>query len=297
MSKKIFLIVNPKSGRAKIKNELLGIVSTLSEGGYRVEVYPTKARGDATDVIKKLPKSFNTVIVCGGDGTLNEVITGVMQSELDLKIGYIPSGTLNEWSSGLKISRNMQTAAKDILTSTAMPLDIGLFDNKYFSYTASFGAFTEASYSAPQDIKNMLGQVAYFLEGIKAVGNIRPIPLKFVSDDGEREGEYLFGCVTNSMSAGGVIKYDKEKAKVDLNDGLFEVVLIRKPENLNSLSNIIDGVLKHDFDREYIDFFHTSRLTVYNTNGLNWTLDGEQAVSGEVTEIKNLHSAVKFLIP
>ena len=184
--KKLLLIINPCSGRAKMKDYLLKVTEIFSYDGYAVTVYPTKSRSDATEYVASIQeKEYDLIVVCGGDGTLNEVITGLMKSGVTCKVGYIPSGTLNEWSSGLNISRDIQTAAKDIITGEEIYLDIGKFDDKYFSYTASFGAFTSASYSAPQEMKNILGQAAYFFEGIKSLGNIKPFHLKFVSEEKE----------------------------------------------------------------------------------------------------------------
>ena len=294
--KKMLLIVNPCSGRAKMKNELLEVVSIFSSGGYEVTVYPTKERTDATKKVETLSEDdYDIIVVCGGDGTLNEVITGLMNSSLNITLGYIPSGTLNEWSSGLNISKSIPTAAKDILNGEEISLDIGSFNGKYFSYTASFGAFTEASYSAPQDIKNVFGQAAYFFEGVKSLGNIKAIHLKFKCDDREIEDDFLFGAVSNSMSVGGIVKFDTTKVK--LNDGSFEVVLIRKPDNILKLQPVIDGLLKQDLNREGIEFFHTKQVEVLGADGVSWTLDGEYAPGEDKIEIKNLHSAIRLIVP
>ena len=294
--KKLLLIVNPCSGRAKMHTELLKVVEILSAADFAVTVYPTKCRGDATDYVLKLSQNdYDTLVVCGGDGTLNEVITGIMQACLDTPLGYIPSGTLNEWSSGLKISRNIETAAKDITKGKKIKLDIGKFDDKYFSYTASFGAFTSASYSAPQDIKNVLGQAAYFFEGVKSLANIKPYKLKLTHNNGSIEGEYLFGAISNSLSVGGIVKYDK--SAVELNDGKFEVLLIKNPDNILKLQPIVDGILKREFDREGIVFFKTDSLTVETKESLSWTLDGEFAETNGEFKVNNLHNAITFIVP
>ena len=296
MNKKLLLIVNPCSGRAKMRTELLRVVEILSEGGYTVTVYPTKARGDATDYVLNLSENeYEIIVVCGGDGTLNEVITGLMKSGLHISLGYTPSGTLNEWSSGLGIARSIPKAAEDITNGKKIKLDIGKFGDKYFSYTASFGAFTDASYSAPQDIKNMLGQAAYFFEGIKSLGNIKPIHLKFRTEDRETEGDFLFGAVSNSMSVGGIVKFDESVVK--LNDGRFEILLIRNPDNILKLQPIIDGILKRDFDKEGIEFFTAESVTVTGAGGLSWTLDGEYAEGTDEIVISNMHNAIELIVP
>lgn len=293
---KILLIVNPCSGRAKMRTELLKVVEILSADNNLVTVYPTKARGDATEFIKNhTDLSYDLIVVCGGDGTLNEVITGLMQSGIHRTLGYIPSGTLNEWSSGLHISRSIKQAANDILTGNKIQLDIGQFGEKYFSYTASFGAFTDASYSAPQDVKNVLGQAAYFFEGIKSIGNIKPVHLKFTADGKETEGDFLFGAVSNSMSVGGIVKFNESAVK--LNDGKFEILLIRNPDNILKLQPIIDGILKQDFDREGIEFFTAGSVTVTGGEELSWTLDGEYAKGENEITISNLHNAIELIVP
>lgn len=295
-NKKLLIIANPKSGRAKIKNELLKIIQIFSEANFDVSVYPTKCQGDATIKAQSLKDGeFDRIVVCGGDGTLNEVITGVMRSGVKCTLGYIPSGTLNEWSSGLGISRNAATAATDIINGIETDLDIGQFEDKYFSYTASFGAFTEASYSAPQEIKNVLGQAAYFFEGIKSLGHIKPIHLKFKCDDREIEDDFLFGAISNSLSVGGIVKFNDSVVK--LNDGMFEVLLIKNPTSILQFQSIVDGILRKDLSRNGIEFFHAREVTVTGGADVPWTLDGEYAEGKEVVKLKNMSSAIHLVVP
>lgn len=295
-NKKLLIITNPRSGKAKIKNDLLKIIQIFSNDDFEVTVYPTKRQGDAT--IKTLSlndNEYDRIVVCGGDGTLNEVITGIMQKNLRCTLGYIPYGTLNEWSSGLKISRNPIIAAGDILTGVETDLDIGKFDDKYFSYTASFGAFTEASYSAPQEVKNVLGQAAYFFEGIKSLSNIKPIHLKFECNDRKIEDDFLFGAVTNSMSVGGIVKFNDSVVK--LNDGMFEVLLIKNPTTILQFQSIVDGILRRDLSRDGIEFFHTREITVSGGANVSWTLDGEFSPGKESITLTNIPSAIHLIVP
>ena len=279
-----------------MRGELLRVCEIFSNADYEVTVYPTKARGDATKRASLISENeYDIIVVCGGDGTLNEVITGLMQTGINCKLGYIPSGTLNEWSSGLNISRSIQRAASDIINGKEISLDIGKFGDKYFSYTASFGAFTSASYSAPQEIKNVLGQAAYFFEGIKSLNSIKPVHLKFTCDEREIEGDFLFGAVSNSMSVGGIVKFDESVVK--LNDGKFEVLLIRKPDNILKLQPLVDGILRQELDREGMEFFHTEEITVIGGDGLSWTLDGEFAEGSETVKIENIHNAINLIVP
>lgn len=295
-NKKLLIITNPRSGKAKIKNDLLKIIQIFSDADFEVTVYPTKRQGDAILRAQSLKDGeYDRVVVCGGDGTLNEVITGVMRKGLNCTLGYIPSGTLNEWSSGLKISRNAAVAASDIVTGREVDLDIGKFDDKYFSYTASFGAFTEASYSAPQEVKNVLGQAAYFFEGIKSLSNIKPIHLKFKCDDREIEDDFLFGAISNSMSVGGIVKFNDSVVK--LNDGQFEVLLIKNPSTILQFQSIVDGILRKDLSRDGIEFFHTHEITVTGGADVPWTLDGEYAAGKDVITLTNVPSAIHLIVP
>ena len=295
-NKKLLIITNPKSGKAKIKNDLLKIIQIFSDADFDVTVYPTKRQGDATNKVQSLKKGdYDRIVVCGGDGTLNEVITGVMNSKLPCTLGYIPYGTLNEWSSGLKISRKPDIAAGDIVTGVETDLDIGKFDDKYFSYTASFGAFTEASYSAPQEVKNVLGQAAYFFEGIKSLSNIKPIHLKFRCAEREIEDDFLFGAISNSMSVGGIVKFNESVVK--LNDGQFEVLLIKNPTTILQFQSIVDGILRRDLTRDGIEFFHTHEITVLGGSNVPWTLDGEFAEGKESITLTNIPSAIHLIVP
>ncbi len=295
MQKKLYFIANPCSGTGKVKTQLYPIIQVFSDGGYDVTVHFTSERGDATVQAAALDDSYETIVCCGGDGTLNEVITGLMHNKNKYKLGYIPAGTLNEWSGGLKISRNMKKAAEDILQNNIVPLDIGRFGNNYFSYTASFGAFTEASYSAPQNVKNMLGKVAYLFEGIKTLNNIRPIKVNVNCDGKEIEGDFIFGTVSNSLSVGGVVHYNE--AIVELGDGLFEVLLIRFPKNILELNNVVSAILKKDFNHEGIEFMQAKKVVFSEAGEIDWTLDGEHIAPQDTIEVENLHSAIDFLIP
>lgn len=295
-NEKLLLIVNPCSGRAKMRPQLLKVIEIFSDAGYIVTVYPTKHQGDATEFVSNLSKhAYDVIVACGGDGTLNEVITGLMASKAECRLGYIPSGTLNEWSTGLGISKIIPDAAKDIVNGKVTALDIGKFGHKYFSYTASFGAFTSASYSTAQEFKNVLGQAAYVLEGIRSVGQIKPIHMKITADDREIEGDFLFGAISNSMSVGGIVKYDD--STVALNDGYFEMFLIRNFDNVLKLPPLAEGILRKDLDREGMEFLHARQITIKTDQPVSWTLDGEFAESSGKLKISNIHNAINFILP
>ncbi len=294
--KELLMIVNPCSGKARMKTELLSVVQVFSDADYTVTIYTTRDRGDATVYISQNDlEKYDCIVVCGGDGTLNEVVTGLMKSGQSCKIGYIPSGTLNEWSSGLHISRNFVDAAKDIVNGREINLDIGQFGNRYFTYTASFGAFTAASYSAPQNVKNVLGQAAYFFEGIKSLSAIKPIHIRLTCDEKTVEGDYLFGAVSNSLSVGGVVHFDESVVK--LNDGEFEVLLIENPDNIIKLQTVIDGILKKELDRPGMAFFHTDSVTIETDEDVSWTLDGEFDPGDKQIVIRNIPNGLRLIVP
>lgn len=294
--KKLLLIANPFSGKAKMVTNLMAVTQIFSDRGFDITVYPTKNPGDATRRVSEIePDEFERIVVCGGDGTLNEVITGLMRGGVKCKVGYVPAGTLNEWSQGLNIPRSIPEAAKAAAGSGDIFLDVGKFGERYFSYTASFGAFTEASYSTPQDAKNVLGQAAYFFEGIKGLGNIHPIHLKLETDEMTFEDDYVFGAISNSLSVGGIVKY--REAAVKLNDGMFEVFLIKNPTNIIQLQNILDAIITGELAGENIEFFHTKRIKIIGGRDVSWTLDGEFAPGRDEITIENIPSALWLVAP
>ncbi len=295
MEKRILVVANPRAGTGKIKASLFSVVDILTKGGYEVTVFPTQKPLDAYNRICEGVDEFSRIVVCGGDGTLNEVVSGVVSTKADIEIGYIPAGTLNEWSGGLKISKNIKKAAADAVEGRVTSLDVGRFNDRYFTYTASFGAFTEASYTASQEVKNVLGQAAYLFEGIKSIGHIKPTHLELKTETKSIEGDFLFGAISNSHSVGGVLKLNEHI--VDLSDGFFEVLLIRNPDNVTDFQQIVDGILKKDFNRKGIEFFKAARVTVKSSEPIDWTLDGEHARGKRDTKIENLHNRIKFIVP
>lgn len=293
MSNKILFIVNPRSGTMKGKRNMPAIEKLLSDQGYEVDTRLTTARGDACEFARSHSGGCDMIICSGGDGTLNEVLSGLMSIDERPPVGYIPSGTTNDFASSLKISKKPLTAAKNILSGTPRSLDLGMLNDRYFTYVASFGAFTDASYSAPQSLKNVLGKLVYVLEGIKDIGNIRKRRVRFETDDGVYEDDYIFGAVSNSTSIAGMIRL--EASLVDFNDGLFEVMLIKCPKNIIELNKIINSLLSQKYDPDVLTFFHTSRALVTADPEMPWTLDGEFAHGCEKIEIKNIRNAFRLI--
>ncbi len=294
--KKLYLIFNPHSGKANISSKIVGIVDTFTKNGYEVTVHPTQARMDAIDVAKRIcdEKNYDLIVCSGGDGTLNEVIQGVMNSEKRLPIGYIPTGTTNDFARSLGIPKKVDDAVQEILNGKIFPCDIGTFNSKYFTYIAAFGAFTEVSYETPQQYKNMLGHAAYILEGMKAVKNVQPYRMTIEYNGNILTGDYVFGMVTNSSSVGGVLSNDNVK----LDDGEYEVTMIKMPNNPAELQGVISSLLnlKEQVNTEYIHNFRTSELKIHPETEIPWTLDGEYGGMENDIIIRNNKQAVDFLI-
>lgn len=293
--KKILLVLNPRAGQRKANRVLPEIVRIFADAGYRCETYVTAAPGDATRHVAAYAREFDRVVCIGGDGTLNETIAGMLQSGAALPIGYIPAGTTNDYASSLNLSADVLQAAQDAVTGECMTLDVGSFNGRYFTYTASCGAFTRASYSTPQSLKNSIGHLAYVLEGIKDLPSLKPFHMRLETEDCTLEDDFLFCSVTNSMSVGGILKLDSQM--VALNDGQFEVILVRNPVTPMQLSTILHGLTTLDLPNEMIHFFSARSIRVVCNEMIQWTLDGERADGAASIEMQNLHSAVQIVVP
>ena len=293
--KKLLILMNPCSGKKRANRALADIINVFNRGGYDVTTYMTAARGDATTVAAQRAGEFDVVVCVGGDGTFNEVISGVYASGADVPIGYSPAGSTNDFASSMKLPKNLTDAARLIVTGTPRKLDIGRFNDRYFSYIASFGAFTRASYATPQSMKNVMGHLAYLMAGVKEVAAIRSTHLRFTTAEGAvYEDDYIFGAVSNSTSVAGVLTLDAKL--VDMNDGVFELLLIRKPKNAIELSNCVVSLLAQKYDTPMLTLTATARVTVEGAPEMDWTLDGEHALGAPVCTIENLHDAVRVIV-
>ena len=293
--KNLLLIINPCAGQRKANKVLPEIIRIFLDEGYRCETYVTAAAGDATGYVAQRAEDFDRVVCVGGDGTLNETIAGILQAGADIPIGYIPAGTTNDYASSLSLSADVLQAARDAVQGDVRTLDVGTFNGRYFTYTASCGAFTRASYSTPQVWKNSLGHLAYVLEGIKDLPSLKPFHLKVETEECVLEDDFLFCSVTNSTSVGGILKLDSQM--VALNDGRFEVMLVRSPSTPLQLSTILHGLTTVDLPNEMIHFFSARSIRVSCDLPMEWTLDGERAEGAPQVEMENLHSAVRIVIP
>ena len=290
--KKMLFLMNPNAGQRKAARFLPEILSVFQEGGYEVTVFMTTGPGSGIQIVESRAGDYDLIVCAGGDGTLNETINGVLRSGHDRPLGYIPCGSTNDFAATLKLSSDVIQAAKDILMGTDQYYDLGVFNDRYFSYVASFGAFTRVSYTTPQNLKNVLGHLAYVLGGIQELTQIRKIPMTFEMDGEVVEGEYIFGAISNATSVGGVITLSSQY--VDLRDGKFEVTLVRMPKDLAEVAACIQALQTQQYDVEPITFRSVSSLTIRQTAEVNWTLDGERAEGAEEIRIENLRRAFRL---
>lgn len=291
--RKLLFLVNPNAGQRRVNKSLTDIIGIFNEGGYEVTVFLTNGPGSGTKIVQERAADYDLVVCAGGDGTLNETVTGVLRAGAACPVGYIPCGSTNDFASTLKLSVDVVQAAKDIMMGAPVEYDVGRWGDRYFVYIASFGAFTRVSYTTPQNLKNALGHLAYVLSGIQELPQIRNIPMALELDGQVLDGEYLFGAVSNSTSVGGVFTLDAKQ--VDLRDGKFEVFLVRMPRDMAELTQCAAALQNHTYDCAAITFRSVSRLRVHQDPALLWTLDGERAEGADVVEIENLHRAIRLV--
>ena len=282
LDKKAMLIINPVSGKRLVLKYIPQIIRSLMDAGYVVSTFITSCRGEATEFVKTLGRRYDLVVCTGGDGTLNEVLTGLAEEEIDVPLGYIPCGSTNDFANSHQLSTDIPTAAHNIADGRMRRYDIGRFGDKYFSYVAAFGAFSWLSYTTDQRLKNTLGHTAYILDAIRDLYKIKPEHLSFTTDTGEvYEGDYIFGAVCNSTSVAGTITLPADL--VDTADGVFEVLLVKMPETIIELNEIISAILTQKYTCPLISFFQARSVDVINSPGLTWSLDGE--CSGEFDKV------------
>jgi len=291
--KKLQLIINPTAGTKQGKKYLAEIIAYFGSKGYISTVFVTEKRGDATEFVINYATEHDIIVCIGGDGTFNEVVAGLISAGVDVPVGYIPAGSTNDFAASLKLSNDIMQACSDIVNGSERKLDIGLFNGRSFSYVASFGAFTKASYATPQSVKNALGHLAYVLEGIMDIPQIKPEHICIEANGEVWEGDYLFGAVSNSTSLGGVLTLDPDI--VDMNDGVFEIMLIKSPVNITELNTIIKALGTKQYDCSMIDFIKAKSAVIHADKQMAWSLDGEYEPGSERIEVLNNHSAIRLI--
>ena len=291
--KKLLFVMNPYAGTRHAVKNIADIIAIFNRAEYDVLAYMTAGQGDAARIAREKAGEVDLVVCAGGDGTFNETISGILESGLDIPVGYIPCGSTNDFAASLKLPTNVLQAAKDIVSGKPVTYDVGLFGDRYFSYVASFGAFTKASYATPQNMKNTLGHMAYILGGISELSQIRKEHIRIELDDQVIEDDFIFGAVSNSTSMAGILTLDPKQ--VDMRDGKFELLLVRAPKNLVEIGECIQALQTQKYNCAMMTFLSAQNLTVYAKAEMPWTLDGERADGHERVEIRNLHHAIRLM--
>ena len=295
LKKKILLIVNPCAGKTKSRISADAVKSKFPEEEFEFTTRETTCRGDATNIVKNELEDHDFVMCCGGDGTLNETINGVMDMPRRAPIGYIPTGTTCDLATTLGIPSNVDAATKFILDGKTNDYDIGLFNNRYFTYIATFGAFTKNSYATPQKLKNRFGHAAYVVEAMKEIKDIHGTHLKVEHDGGIIEGNFCFGSISNSSSIAGMFKLREDEVR--LNDGLFEVFLIPKMSIPNLVRTILE-VKAQKYNPDRVIYLRTSKLSILSPEEeLSWSLDGEFGGKHKEVKVHILERAVRLYTP
>ena len=266
--------MNPYAGMRKANRVVTDIIAIFNRDGYQVDAYMTACQGDAIRVVRERAADADVVVCCGGDGTFNETVSGLLSLGLQTPIGYIPAGSTNDFAKTLGLTGSFVKAAEQIVQGSPMHVDVGSFGQRYFTYVASFGAFTRASYATPQNIKNALGHTAYILDGIQELSQIKKVHVKMELDNKTVEDDFLFGAICNSTSVGGILTLDPKQ--VDMADGKFEVLLVRAPRDLAEIAECIQAVQKQKYNCKMITFRSASRIRITAPPNMPWTLDGER---------------------
>lgn len=295
--KKLLFLYNAHSGREKIKNKLVTIIDVFAKAGYEITVHPTQAKDDVANTIITDGERYDTIVVSGGDGTLDEAVRGMITLGKDIPLGYIPAGSTNDFAKSIGISSNMTKAAETVINGKTFPCDIGKFNDSSFVYIAAFGILTEVSYETKQQIKNVLGHMAYVLEGVKSIGmgNFKPIELTITVGDRVIKDSFIYGMVSNSSSVGG-FKSPLFK-EVQLDDGKFEGIFVRYPEDPTDLNAVLASLVAGEPDAEYMYYFKASEFQITSEEPVSWTLDGENGGQHTDVHIKNLKQAIKIFKP
>ena len=292
--KKMLFIMNPISGQKKAAKYLPEIISLFNRADYEVITYLTGCQGDAARMAALRGGDMDLVVCCGGDGTFNETITGLLENNITVPVGYIPAGSTNDLANSLKLSSNPLRAAQDILEGQSVAYDVGRFGSRYFSYVASFGAFTQTSYTTPQSIKNLLGHTAYVLSGISELSQIRKEHVRMEIDGEIVEDDFLFGAISNSTSVGGVLTLDPKI--VDMSDGLLEILLVRAPRNLTEITECLQAFQAQDYNNcAMVTFRSARRVRILANPGMLWTLDGEREEGHWEVVAENIHHAIHLV--
>ena len=295
--RKAVLVVNPRSGNGRAESFIAPCVSALCEGGWEPMVFTTSCRGDAVQIASDYGAECDLFICSGGDGTMNETVRGIMTLEKSQRprIGYLPAGSTNDFASALRLPKKPESMINTALYGSAREVDVGCFNGRHYAYLASFGAFTDMSRTTSQEAKNSLGFLAYLGSGMNSLANIRPIHITIAANGSVIDEEFAFAAVSNTTSVARLINY--KDALTDLNDGLFEAIFIKYPQNAIDIGRIAHAITSGDFSTELVTHLRCSEIRIGFNDPVPWILDGEHAEAGHEAVIENIHSAIRVMVP
>ena len=290
--KKLMFVYNPVSGRKDVSRNLSEIVEVFSKD-YLVEIHATCEKGDGYKyIVNNLDNSYECLVCAGGDGTLSEAVSALIDKNIDMPLGYIPSGSTNDFARSIGIPDKMKEAVQAIVSGESRRYDAGRFNESCFIYVAAFGLFTEVSYKTDQELKNVLGHAAYIVSGIRNLDLNKSYAMKVINGEDVYEGNFIFGMITNSLSIGGIKNITGRDTKLD--DGLFEVTLVKQVNNINDLNDIVSYFILGDRECEAVIHFTASKLEIISEQEVDWTLDGEYGGNIKEAVIENLHKKICF---
>ena len=294
--KKLLFVYNPKSGKGQLAPDMMEILNIFAAAGYELTVHPTQRALDAYETIRDCACSYDLLVLSGGDGTLNECVRAMMNLNPLHRpvIGYIPSGTVNDFATSRHISKKATEAARDIVTGRRFACDIGGFQDSYFSYVAAFGAFTDVAYGTRQDLKNLYGNMAYLIEGAKKLTSLKSYHLTVETDHETVTGDFLLGMITNTTSVGG---FHLKTGEISLTDGMCEVILVKASSGVKNLSNLLSSIVLQDFTSEHLFYTKSKRVHITFDAPTPWTLDGEYGGAHQTVDIRMHQRALTFMVP
>lgn len=295
MKKEILIIVNPCAGKGKINKYIPQICENLEKQGFELEVKYTSKNNNGQQIIENYERYIDTVVVCGGDGTLNEVITGIVKCNKKINLSFIPLGTTNDFARTVKMPRKIFKLSKNLSKYDKQSIDVGKFNDKYFYYVAAFGLLTNVSYTTKQSEKNKYGRLAYYKEALKSLKNIKNYKATIVTDNEIIKDEFIYGSISNSVSIAG-FKWFK-RSNFCINDGVFEIVLIKKPHSVIDLIKDIWSILRKKYDQKNVYCIKSKHLKIDFTEDVEWTLDGECGGKTQEVLIENCNNKVRLLVP
>ena len=293
---KLLFIYNPHAGRGQVRGKLAGVLNAFTRAGCLCTAYPTQGPGDAARCAREWAPGFDRIACCGGDGTLHEVVAGLMELPEGSRppIGYLPAGTTNDFARNLKLPRGMEEMAALAASGEPRPVDIGQLGENWFIYVAAFGLFTDVAYNTPQQFKNTFGHLAYVLKGVSELGSLKSYSLKVEHDGGTLEGEYLYGMVSNTISVGGILGLPSDEVVLD--DGLLELVLVEKPRTVAQLNAVVMALARQEYTVESgVVGLHSSRFHITCTEPVPFTLDGEFGGKHTETEIAAVNTPIRIV--